>query len=302
MADSVLGEHEFGGVSTDLKLSVVGAYLHAFTTALKGKFELCYIDTFAGTGERTVRHSARDASLLEPSIEASIERRKGSARIAIETEPQFDQLVFMDVNKRHCEALEQLKIENPGRRIEIVRADANAAILAAIQTKDWRKTRAVMFLDPYGMHVRWETLQAIQATKAIDVWYLVSLAGLFRQATRDGRALSEQKRRAITRMLGTHEWEAEWYTSRVTRDLFDSDTEHSSRVASVEEIEAYVGKRLRSLFPRVLGPLRLRNARNAPMFSLFFGISNPDPKAIGPATRIAGHLLKRGSSSHNAPR
>jgi len=50
MADFILGEHEFGGVSTDLKLSLVGAYLHEFTTALMGKFDLCYIDAFAGTG------------------------------------------------------------------------------------------------------------------------------------------------------------------------------------------------------------------------------------------------------------
>ncbi|MFI4976465.1 MAG: three-Cys-motif partner protein TcmP [Caulobacterales bacterium] len=302
MSDSRLGEHEFGGVSTDLKLSLVGDYLHAFTTALTGKFELCYVDAFAGTGERTVRHAAQDASLLEPSIEASIERRKGSARIAIETDPPFDRLVFMDVNRRHCAALERLRLEYPERRIDVVRDDANTAILAAIAVQNWRSTRGVMFLDPYGMHVRWETLQAIQATKAIDVWYLVSLAGLFRQATRDGRALSDQKRHAITRMLGTPDWEAAWYKSRVTGDLFDAEEKRSSRVASVEEIEAYVARRLRDIFPAVLGPLRLRNMRNAPMFALFFGISNPDAKAVGLATKIASHLLMRGSSSHRRSR
>ena len=269
--------HEFGGVSTDLKLSVVGDYLHGFTTALSGKFALVYVDAFAGTGERTVRHAEEQASLLEPSRAEVIERRRGSARIAIETYPPFDRLVFMDLKKRHCEALEQLKLEYPHRQIDVVRADANDAILTAIKGQDWRSTRAVMFLDPYGMHVRWETLQAIQATRAIDVWYLVSLAGLFRQATRDGRSLSDQKRRAITRMLGTPDWENEWYRQSESQDLFALESGGSSRVASVEEIEGYVGRRLRTLFPQVLSPLRLRNARNAPMFSLFFCVSNPDP-------------------------
>jgi len=61
-----LGEHEFGGVSTDLKLSIVEDYLRAFTTALRSKFrELVYIDAFAGTGERTVRYAADELSLLD---------------------------------------------------------------------------------------------------------------------------------------------------------------------------------------------------------------------------------------------
>src|SRR5580692_10912724 len=139
-------EHEFGGVSTDLKLSLVGGYLRGFTTALRGKFELCYVDAFAGTGERTVRHAEQQASLLEPSKAETTEQRRGSARIAIETDPPFDRLVFMDLKKRHCEALEQLKQEYPNRNIDVVRADANTAILAAIRNQDWRSTRAVMFL------------------------------------------------------------------------------------------------------------------------------------------------------------
>ena len=61
-----LSDHEFGGVSTNLKLSLVERYLSAFTTALRGKFkELWYIDAFAGTGERTVKLAARDSDLFD---------------------------------------------------------------------------------------------------------------------------------------------------------------------------------------------------------------------------------------------
>ena len=62
-----LSDHEFGGVSTDLKLTMVKGYLSAFTTALQNRFEhLWYIDAFAGTGERTVRLEAQDGSLFDP--------------------------------------------------------------------------------------------------------------------------------------------------------------------------------------------------------------------------------------------
>jgi hypothetical protein len=91
-----LSDHEFGGVSTNLKLSLVERYLSAFTTAPRGKFkELWYIDAFAGTGERTVKLAARDSDLFDAAQDEQIERHRGSARIAIETEPPFDRLIFL---------------------------------------------------------------------------------------------------------------------------------------------------------------------------------------------------------------
>lgn len=296
-----LSDHEFGGVSTDLKLSLVEGYLRAFTVALSGKFELWYIDAFAGTGERTVRHAAQEGDLLTPSQDAWVERLRGSARIAIETDPPFDRITFIDAKRKHCQALQSLAASHPGRNIEVVRAKANEAIRAEIAQQDWTNKRAVMFLDPYGMHVDWETLKAIQRTKAIDVWYLVSLAGLFRQATRKGQALSEQKRQAITRMLGTSEWEDAWYRERVQTDLLGLMSGEKSRVADVDDIEKFVASRLATVFPAVLRPLRLRNRQNVPMFSLFFAISNPEPRAIGLASKIANHLLTKGSSSQVRP-
>jgi hypothetical protein len=66
-------DHEFGSQATELKLSVVEAYLRAFTTALRRKFpELWYIDAFAGTGERAERIPARRGSLLGSTQESII--------------------------------------------------------------------------------------------------------------------------------------------------------------------------------------------------------------------------------------
>lgn len=295
-----LSEHEFGGVSTDLKLALVEGYLKAFTTALNGRFSLMYIDAFAGTGERTVKHEAQDGGLLGDNISARVERLRGSARIAIEVHPRFDKLVFIDANRRHFDALTQLAKAYPERDIEVVRANANDVIQKATAIGNWSRVRAVMFLDPYGMHVEWKTLESIAKTKAIDVWYLVSLAGLFRQAARDERNLSDQKKKAISRMLGTDDWESVWYEQSQSLDLF-GDLDRRRRVASVDQIEDFVRHRLRTIFPKVLKPLRLRNQQNVPTFSLFFAISNPEPRAMGLAQRIAGYLLQAGNSSQVRP-
>jgi three-Cys-motif partner protein len=292
--------HEFGGVSTDLKLSLVQAYLERFTVALGKKFaNLWYIDAFAGTGERTVRLGATDATFFEEGTPQQVLRRRGSASIAIDTKPPFSRLIFIEQKVEHFEALLRLKESNPARQIDVLRGDANEQILRLVRSTNWTHTRAVMFLDPYGMSVDWSTLQAIRSTEAIDIWYLVTLAGLFRQATRRASALDAGKARAITKMLGTEEWLTELYRQPETADLFGHMDGHR---AGVDEIEAYVGRRLAQLFPKVLPPLTLRNDNGVRMFSLFFAISNPERKAIEVATKIAGHILRSGKASQVRPR
>lgn len=288
-------DHEFEGLSTDLKLSVVEKYLKAYTTALRGKFaNLWYIDAFAGTGYRTVKHSAVTGSMLGDDTPERVEQRRGSAVIALETEPAFDRLIFIEKKPSHCTAIERLMAEYPHRDITLDKSDANISIQKNVAWSGWASTRAVMFLDPYGLSVDWATLVAISQTKAIDVWYLVSLSGLFRQATIDPEKIDDHKRAALTRMLGTSEWEEAWYVEDSRTTLFgDKGLPRTTyRWADVSEMERFVGKRLETIFAKVLPPLRLHNERGAPMFALFFAMSNPEPKAIGLATGIAGHILK----------
>lgn len=301
-------DHFFGSQSTDLKLEIIEKYLRAFTTALRTKFpRLWYIDAFAGTGVRTVEHKAQDADLIHEAKAARIEQRRGSATIALETTPAFDRVIFIDLLKRHCEALENLAKSYPGRNIDVLRGDANKHILELVHGQKWAGTRAVMFLDPYGMHVDWTTLEAIRATEAIDVWYLVSLEGLFRQAAKDPEKLTDYKRAKVTAMVGCDHWEQEWYPTTPPGDLlalmgFHEVAPGGRRTATIGEMEAFFQKRLESLFPKVCPPLRLKNKGGVETFSLFFAASNPEPAAYGLATRIASQILKVGSSSQTRAR
>lgn len=296
-------DHEFGSVSTDLKLRLIDEYLGTFTKVLRRDFKhLWYIDAFAGTGQRTVKLLAREADMLHEAEEERLEQRRGSAKIAIEAKPEFDRLVFIDLKRKHYRALLDLKLEHPTRRIDVLRQDANAAIMEVIANHSFTSTRAVMFLDPYGMHVSWETLKAIQRTEAIDVWYFVSLEGLFRQASLDRSKITPKKRAAVTRMLGTADWETDWYAKLAPPDLFSRIDPAQERIADSQAIERYVGDRLATIFPKVLPPLRLKNRGGVGAFSLFFAVSNPKPEAFGLAARIAGHILNSGRSSHNRPR
>src|SRR6185312_9815369 len=263
-------DHQFGSQSTDLKLSMVEGYLRGFTTALRRKFgTLIYIDAFAGTGVRTIRLDAQPADWLSEGEPERIERRRGSAQIALDIVPQFDELVFIDAKPAHYRALCVLRDANPDRGITTLQGDANEQIVQVLAERRWINARGVIFLDPYGMAVDWATLEAIRRTGALDVWYLVSLEGLYRQAPRDRSKLDTSKRDAITKMVGASDWEDRWYADRPRESLFDlfdddqmaqfSNTPNMRRTAEIEDISAYFKERLEGLFPRVMEPMVLRN-------------------------------------------
>lgn len=164
--------HRFGGDWTSSKLEILGEYLKSYTTALKNQpFRTGYIDAFAGTGYRALADDT-SVDLVFPDLaeDAPQALLDGSARIALKTEPRFDKYIFIEQKAERCTALEALKNEFQvlAADIDVRRGDANVEI-KELCGKDWSSRRAVLFLDPYGAQVEWTTIEAIAATKAIDL-------------------------------------------------------------------------------------------------------------------------------------
>ena len=53
--------------------------------------------------------------------------------------------------------------------------EANAYLKSWCGETDWRRTRAVIFLDPYGMQVEWSLVEQIARTHGVDLWLLFPL-------------------------------------------------------------------------------------------------------------------------------
>lgn len=267
----------FGGRWTEAKLAALQEYLTSFTIAMKRQpFKLHYIDAFAGSGTFVATTDTRN------------EVRKGSAQIALAT-TGFDQYVFIEKGAKRCEALRNMVSTYKGRAW-VFEGDANTHLGHLCESIDWRGSRAVLFLDPYGMQVAWETLRRVAETGAIDVWYLFPLNGVTRQLALNEGRLDEDKRRSLDRVLGTNEWRDAFY-SQTPVDLFgDSKVE---RHADSNAIAAWVTRRLKEVFPIVEGPVLLRKNRagmpgsGPPLFALYLLVSNPSPKAKGLASKIA---------------
>lgn len=281
-----LAFHGFGGNWTLIKLDALERYLVAFNTALQYKpkptsrFRRIYIDAFAGTGECAVTVSGVEL------------RQAGSAKRALDATPAFDQYVLIDLNERHAEALQQLADTYPNKRIRILTGDGNQKVSALLKEINWKSSRAVLFLDPYGMAVQWATLQAIANTQAIDVWYLFPLNAVCRQAAHDLEKVEPYKIRKLNELFGTDQWLEAFYKEDGQGDLFGGTAQAGHRRAvSQEEILRYAQERVKTLFPLVLPPLILPD-QGAPYFALFFLSSNPSKKAIDLTKRIASHILK----------
>jgi three-Cys-motif partner protein len=285
--------HRFGGDWTSSKLEILGEYLKGYTTALKNQpFRTGYIDAFAGTGYRAL---AGDDSvdLVFPDLAADAPQAllDGSARIALKTEPRFNKYVFIEQNAQRCSALEGLKAEFPALApdIEVRRGDANAEI-KELCSKNWASRRAVLFLDPYGAQVEWTTIEAVAATKAIDLWLLFPLGiGVNRLLTRSGEIPASWRKR-LDLLLGTEDWYDAFYKVEPAPTLFDN-SETRVMKATTDTIGRYFNDRLRTVFAGVAEePRVLLNSANCPLYLLCFAVGNP--RGAGPALRIANHLLK----------
>lgn len=278
-------QQKFGAAHTQIKLGALANYLPAYTTALsKAEFTLHYVDAFAGTGKCTIKRGARDQTI------------PGSAWLALECKPRFDKFVFIEKVPSKVKQLRSLLEHYSDRDTVVSRGDANAlvpAYLAALGPGD----RAVVNLDPFGMDVHWTTLEKIAASKIADAWYLFPLSSFYRQAARDARAIDAKKDAALTRLCGPHDWRAAFYAPPPQLDIFDGRGADQREANAYRMAEWFTG-RLKETFPGVAGPhiLYLRRpdgTRAAPLFALYFLVSNAGPKAQALAMKIAAAVFRR---------
>ncbi len=291
--------HTFGGDWTEQKLARLQKYLKAYTTIFtKNKRAQSlipiYVDAFAGTGYRTSPLQLTESlklfeELAEPEVDNFL---KGSARLALEVEPSFQEYIFIEQNPAHAEELQKLKAIFPQKQsnIQIIQSDANRWLKDWCRSTDWRTHRAVVFLDPYGMQVEWTLIEALAKTKAVDLWILFPLGmAVNRLLTKEGEPPPAWEQ-ALTQLFGTGDWRKEFYSHKTELTLF-GDIDVTIKEADFAKIGTFFVNRLKTVFSEVAeNPLPLRNSRNTPLYLLCFAAGNP--KGAKTAVKIAQHILR----------
>ncbi|MGE3067239.1 MAG: three-Cys-motif partner protein TcmP [Hyphomicrobiaceae bacterium] len=281
---------EFGGAWSAKKLDCVSKYLKAYQTALKNKnFELVYIDAFCGNGSQKLKENDDQLSMI-----GAREFMRGSAQRAVELEVPFQRYHFIDKSKQSLAQLQtRLTKLRPdlANRMHFHPGDVNVELPRIVANLNVKRNRAVVFADPFGMQLDWETVEAVAACPIIDFWYLVPTGlALNRMATKSGK-MSKAWSDRLDRSLGSNEWRTRWYR-RVEEDGLFGTIESVEKVVDVGLIEDHFQARLRTAFPLVAKNRMQLKDQGRVLFTLMFACSNPSPAARVLASRIANRLLK----------
>lgn len=282
---------KFGGGWSDEKLDALRSYLSAYTQALsKTSFERIYIDAFAGAGTREVAQDSEDQLFDEILPDEDAGYRHGSPLIALGAEPPFHRFVFIERDAGSIAKLQAQVAQNFPAKIDAVsfrQGDANQ-LLQALTRESWKARRAVAFLDPFALHVKWDTIEMIAKTQAIDMWLLFPAMAVNRMLPRSG-IVPPKWATKLTETFGSNEWEGYFYEKQ--HDMFGEET-ISKQPKIFEKLSDFITMRLNTVFEGAnKKPLILRNSSGAPLFLFCFASGNPKGAPI--ALRIANHIINK---------
>jgi three-Cys-motif partner protein len=283
----------FGGAHTRDKLDRLEAYLKAYLDVLKKQswVHTIYFDAFAGTGE--IPTAARDPLL--PLDDGGTAFIVGSAPRALSLKSTFSEYIFVEKRRGKTKELERLRSEHPDKAnsIKIVNQDANSALQTFCAERNWKRCRAVVFLDPFGNQVEWPTIEAIAATKAIDLWYLFPAGlGVHRQIGSDG-TVHYTHALSLDRIFGTSEWSQAFIGDEERLpDLFEEQGRRSTKLATPASVTRFMIERMKSVFKGgVLDEWLQLGPRGHHSYSLLFAWANPSPGAAK-AGKIAKAVMR----------
>lgn len=274
-------KQQFGGKWTLEKLDILSNYLDFYLNALKNQpFNKIYIDAFAGSG-----------NIESATIEDQIE---GSARLALRAKNKFDRYIFVEHDKESSNKLKKIifdEFPSMNDRVNIYCDDCNDRLIKICRDINWNHNRALLFLDPCAMDVKWNTLNVVASTSSVDVWYLFPISATNRLLKKNGE-IEPSWREKLDSIFGDSGWFDEFYEEDPQMSFFDNNKKRYIKTADKDTLKNYILRRLRTIFPEVANnPRMLYNSKNSPIFLFCFAVSNP--KAIKLALKGANHILNK---------
>lgn len=251
-----------------------------------------YVDGFAGSGASEAK--GKPEELLDPGLFETKHITEGSPLRALGIDPPFDRYLFIDENEANVASLRKaISTHSNGHRAVVAHEDANKAISDFCeQIRHRNNARAVVFLDPFGRSVRWETVVNLAETEKVDLWYLVPVHAISRQVSDKGEFLPSADKTDL--MWGSQAWR-EMAVRKVdtSGDLFGQVDERLEKIARAKQFSELFRDHLKEAFGGRVSDVYLPLGRGKlHEFSLMFACANPSENAFQAALRIATHILR----------
>ena len=238
------------GAWAEEKLDYLRRYVDVFTTSMRKKWSLYYLDLFAGPGKCQVRETGR--VLL------------GSPLIALTSRYPFTAYYFVDLKQENLDTLRR-RCQSSGlyERVQFVCHDANDAAVGIVNDMHGRLSAlGLAFLDPEGLELRWETVTTL-AQLRLDLIIHFSQMGLARFMP---VAAQQERETALDLFFGDREW----------RSIFERSQRREEFYLLGELVEYYQSKlqRLGYQDTNVSFDPVMKNRNDAPLYRLLFASKN----------------------------
>lgn len=246
-------EYDIIGFWSEIKHDIIKEYASAYSSIVSSKgFRHVYIDAFAGLGEHI---SERTKQLVD-----------GSPKIALATEPAFQEYYFIDLDKDKVQELNKLSRNRPN--IHVLCGDCNKLLLTEVFPNiRWTNfRRGLCILDPYGLDLSWEVIREAGQMKSIDMFLNFPIQDINRNVLRRDRTLVYPG--SIDRMntfWGDGSWEKEAFSSVGNMFGYETKVDNDTLAdAFKRRLEKVAG------FKYVPAPLPMKNSMNSTIYYLFF--------------------------------
>ncbi len=255
------------GQWSEIKLHIIREYAHAYSTILaKKNFKHYYIDGFAGAGV----HISKATGQWIP----------GSPLNALMVTPPFRHHFLIDLDGGRVKGL--AKIVGERSDVTLLQGDCNQVLLNEVlpRVRYDHYERALCLLDPYGLQLSWNVLEAAGKGRTIDLFLNFPIMDINRRAlwTEADRVSAEQAA-PMTELWGDDSWKTVAYQPSAQGSLFGTaELEKAPNDAIVEAFR----KRLKTKagFEYVPQPMPMRNSTNAVVYYLFFASQQPVARDI----------------------
>ena len=286
------------------KLSKLENYLNAYITILKNQSwceNIIYVDAFAAMGRAELRKYNKEKDNELPDLwnyekqEEETAYINGSPLRALNLKKCFTHYLFIELDANRVKKLQQLKIEYPDKNIEIIQDDCNKAIFDYLSRFNWKKSRGVIFLDPFGMQITWATIekiahlsptnQPLEIILNLPIQTTIErfLPNEFEYNKKNGRLIQ-----SYNDFFGSDEWFNLIYTEKQT--LFG--TEIVKNIGADDTLALWYAQRLKQLFGDVSIPYKVKNTKNRGLYYLIWAGQNATAK------KIANYVMQQGDKLH----
>lgn len=285
----------WGGPWTEKKLEAFEKYVKAYLSIMNNfpYWKTIYFDGFAGSGDRGKQNDELMFQLSITDDETKIYQGAAERVIQIKHPKAFDYCYFIEKDAESSNKLkERLSQVSISENTQLVfrSEDCNGEIdkLAGALNDKSNKLAALIFLDPFGMHINWESIAKLKGSRS-DVWILIPTGVIVnRLLDRKGKLKSMK---TLTSFLGMNEEEIRnaFYRTHTHPSLFGEEIEVVEKVLDpINHIARIYIDNLKGIWEHVTEtPLRLNNSKGRPIFHFVCASNNKN------AVKIAQQIIEK---------